>query len=84
MTWSIPNPVTPQPYSRGHSTELPVEMSSSLATWFCNGEQRTRAQIDKLFAVNEILVLSTRNGKQSLIFIGYQYGIHRQIRNEVG
>jgi hypothetical protein len=59
-------------------------MSSPLAIWFCNGEQRMRARIDKLLTAREILVLYTRKGKPSLIFSGYQYGIHRKIRNEVG
>jgi len=63
---------------------MPVEMSSPLAIWFCNGEQRMRARIDKLLMAREILVLYTRKGKPSLIFSGYQYGIHRKIRNEVG
>jgi len=56
-------------------------MSSPLAIWFCNGQQRMRARIDKLLTAREILVLYTRKGKPSLIFCGYQYGIHRKIRN---
>jgi hypothetical protein len=59
-------------------------MSSSLAIWFCNGEQRMCARTDKLLTAREILVLYTRKGNPSLIFIGYQYGIHPKIRNEVG
>ena len=75
-TMCRPNPIIPQPYSRQQSIGSPAVLSLSFAISFWNIKHLKRERMNKLIMTDEISVVSTRMGKPSLVFRGYQSRIH--------